>query len=518
MAMNKTMAIILCGALLILGSCSPSENFKSLKTAEQLMEEDPDSAWYLLGRIDKTLLKEGKEQALYHLLYAQAQYKLYMPIKSDSLLDYSETYYSRHGDDYYRANTYYYKGNVLLDQGEVMKSALYLKKAESCAQKINDELLKNKIYEALVDVNERASNIALSLKYNKEFLKSSILLNDSELICRAYDGISFDFDKMCQYDSSRFYRAKCNELLPKAKIYLHRYLANYASDLMKEKKYQQAKKLILKADSIEHRAYHFNMLSEISLYEGDTIRAAKYIEKALQNGDYATYIQAYRNKARLCFHQGRDKEAYALLLKADSLTHDYNERVRPIAIAMYQKEFDLAQADLEASRLQNRWLMALLLSVFLLSGCIIFYLLKARRLKTVVSKNIIALNEAKNEVEHLRQTDENHGKMVSQLNMKIQRLNEEMALRLGTGKEIYEKVVRREPLAGFTADDEQCLIDYYAYTYGQRFASILLPYQSPTRRLVTYLIMCDMGLSDKEIQQVLRISSSTIRSYRYRLK
>ena len=91
MAMNKTIAIILCGALLILGSCSPSENFKSLKTAEQLMEENPDSAWYLLGRIDKTQLKEGKEQALYHLLYAQAQYKLYMPIKSDSLLDYSET-------------------------------------------------------------------------------------------------------------------------------------------------------------------------------------------------------------------------------------------------------------------------------------------------------------------------------------------------------------------------------------------------------------------------------------------
>ena len=185
---------------------------------------------------------------------------------------------------------------------------------------------------------------------------------------------------------------------------------------------------------------------------------------------------------------------------------------------MYQKEFDLAQADLEASRLQNRWLMALLLSVFLLSGCIIFYLLKARRLKTVVSKNIIALNEAKNEVERLRQTDENHGKMVNQLNMKIKRLNEEMALRLGTGKELYEKVVQREPLTGFSADDEQCLIDYYAYTYGQRFASILLPYQSPTRRLVTYLIMCDMGLSDKEIQQVLRISSSTIRSYRYRLK
>ena len=158
--------------------------------AEQLMEEHTDSAWNILSGIDTTQLRQGEEKALYNLLYAQAQYKLYMPIRNDSLLDYSEVYYDIHGNDYQKAITCYYKGTILSDLGQITKAAAYLKKAETHVQNVNDELLKNKIYEALGDFNEYVSNSMLALKYNKKFLDSSILLDDSDLICRAYDDIS----------------------------------------------------------------------------------------------------------------------------------------------------------------------------------------------------------------------------------------------------------------------------------------------------------------------------------------
>lgn len=35
---------------------------------------------------------------------------------------------------------------------------------------------------------------------------------------------------------------------------------------------------------------------------------------------------------------------------------------------------------------------------------------------------------------------------------------------------------------------------------------------------MTYLIMVDMGLSGKDVQQVLNVSAVTVRSYRHRLK
>jgi cell division protein FtsL/uncharacterized protein YcfL len=515
-AMKKTI-IIICSVLLLTYSCSQSDSYKTLKMAEQLMEEHTDSAWNILSGIDTTQLKQGEERALYNLLSVQSQYKLYLPIKSDSLLEYSEDYYNRHGCDYYIANTHYYRGAVLADIGEIAKSAQYLKKAEIYSQIAKHELLKNKVYELLVNVNERASNFILALKYNKKFLESSILLNDSNLICRAYDGVSFVFDKLGQNDSSRFYRAKCNELLPKAKTMIYRFYANDASGLIQEHKYLEAKRLLLKADSIEHTAYQYNMLAEIALFEGDTIQANNYLEKVLRFGLFAESIQAYKKRARLCCRLNQYKEAYRLLSVSDSLTHVYNERVRPISIAMYQQDFDLTQADLEATRQQNRLLITLLVVVILMSSGIIFYLIKVRKLKTVVSKKVTALNEAQNEVERLRLSDENHEKEICQLNTRIQRLSEETAARLGKGKELYEQAMRREPLIHFSGPNEQCLIDYYAYTHAQRFANLLLPYQAPTRRLVTYLLLSDMGLTDKDIQQVLNVSSNTVRSYRHRL-
>ena len=202
---------------------------------------------------------------------------------------------------------------------------------------------------------------------------------------------------------------------------------------------------------------------------------------------------------------------------SDSLTYAYSDFAKSMSLTTYQKEFDFAQADLEANRQQNRLLIALLVALVIIFSGIIFYLIKVRKLKTVVSKNMAALNEAQNDVERLRQSDESHEKEIDQLNTRIQRLSEKMAQRLGQGKGIFDKIEKREVLKHFSSDDEQCFIDYYAYTYAQRFANLLLPYQAPTRRLVTYLLIHDMGLTDKDIQIVLNVSSNTIRSYRHRL-
>ena len=109
--MKKTLSFTLGVIMILLNSCSLSENYKKLEMAEQLMEEQTDSAWHILCSIDTMQLRQGEERALYYLLLTQAQYKLYIPIKSDSQLDYSEAYYNKQGNDYYIANTNYYKVN-----------------------------------------------------------------------------------------------------------------------------------------------------------------------------------------------------------------------------------------------------------------------------------------------------------------------------------------------------------------------------------------------------------------------
>ena len=514
--MNKTI-IIVCSFLLLTYSCSQSDSYKTLKMAEQLMEEHTDSAWNILSGIDTTQLRQGEERALYNLLYAQAQYKLYMPETNDSILAYSAHYYAKHGNDYQKAITYYYKGAIAYDLGKREEAVENMKNAEYYAKHTDDLLLINKVYDMLCHINENTSNRGLALSYAKLFLESSILLGDTEQICRAYDDVALEFRAIKQYDSCRYYRKKCNELIPKATILINRYLSNYAEDLIIERQYDSAKVLLMKADSISHSPYQYNLLGDIALQERDTTKARKYWERAVAYNNYGTSIHAYKSLAKLYSQRKEFKKAYDNMFLSDSLTYAYSDFAKSMSLTTYQKEFDLAQADLEASRQQNRLLIALLVAVVLMFSGIIFYLMKFRKLKRVVSKKVTALNEAQNEVERLRLSDENHEKEICQLNTRIQRLSEETAARLGKGKELYEQAMRRKPLIHFSGPNEQCLIDYYAYTHAQRFANLLLPYQAPTRRLVTYLLLSDIGLTDKDIQQVLNVSSNTVRSYRHRL-
>lgn len=508
-----------CPGLVFLSSCkNESECRRQLADVEQVIEQYPDSAWQMLQKIDSASVADGEEKAIYNLLTTALRYRKYLPVPNDSAIRYSSDYFASNGDSYYQATAYYYHGCVLLELGKRMEAMQMMKKAEESADKTGDELLRNKIWEQLYYINSSTSNLQLAMSYARKFLQSSLIIKDTFSICRAYDDIAVVFLRRNLRDSCRLYREKCRMLAEKAHVKYGRLMTNQASDLMEEGKYEKAKQLLYEANRMEQRSNQFLMLGKIARSEGDTLKARQYLETALRATDRQFDVLIYKELSDLQYEQQNYKESRRMLWLADSLVYVQSDQAQSLPLTLLQQEYDQSIASLEASQRLNRWLAGLLLVIACLSASVIFYLLKARKLKTVVSKSIVALNEAKNEVERLRQTDENHGKMVNQLNMKIQRLNEEMALRLGTGKEIYEKVVRREPLAGFTADDEQCLIDYYAYTYSQRFASILLPYQLPTRRLVTYLIMCDMGLSDKEIQQVLRISSSTIRSYRYRLK
>ena len=225
-----------------------------------------------------------------------------------------------------------------------------------------------------------------------------------------------------------------------------------------------------------------------------------------------------------------------MLWMADSLVYAQSEQAQSMPLTMLQQEYDQSIASLAASQRLNRWLAGLLVLIVLLAVGIIFYLLKVKKLKSVLSENVQRYNETLLTVNQMESAEKLNQQRISaqessmaQMSSELTDLNnlvdrqrkrleqqrKEMAQSLGRGKELFEKAKRGEPFANFQSADEQSFIDF---SNSERFARLMMVYGTPTRRLVTFLILCDMGLSDKEIQQVLHISSSTIRSYRYRLK
>ena len=225
-------------------SVLPSE----MKIAEQVMETAPDSALHLLQRIQPNHYLSKADRALYGLLYFQALDKNNLPLKPDSLINFSLDYYQRINDKLHLAKCYFYKArgykNSLLYEDA---TALYLKALDNIQNK-NDYDLLGKIYGDIGDIsflqhdykesrkkfilsiecfNKKGESLDVSYKLldigrtyyaekdyktaQKYFRKALFKTTDSLLCGSAFQEIGVNFFWAKQYDSAQYYLRKSTQ-------------------------------------------------------------------------------------------------------------------------------------------------------------------------------------------------------------------------------------------------------------------------------------------------------------------
>lgn len=115
---------------LLLTACGSTytDNAIILK-AESLLNEHPDSAYKLLSSINKPEQLSKSDYAAWCLHYTHAQYKLYMNIKSDSLINVAVNYYANSHLKKYSGTSYYVLGCVSDLLQREKKAMLAYKKA-----------------------------------------------------------------------------------------------------------------------------------------------------------------------------------------------------------------------------------------------------------------------------------------------------------------------------------------------------------------------------------------------------
>ena len=145
---NKTLIIIVIitatAAVLSLGIYQKRTHQinASLLQIEQLMYERPDSAWKILQHMPPILQLRKEEQALHALLFTQAQYKNYIPVKSDSLLRIAEAYYRTSNDSLHKAWTLFYLAQYYRDSDEKEKALSYFQQANIASRNIENNQFK----------------------------------------------------------------------------------------------------------------------------------------------------------------------------------------------------------------------------------------------------------------------------------------------------------------------------------------------------------------------------------------
>ena len=157
---------LLLGFMLYSCSGQPAE----LKTAEKLIETAPDSALHILRHLSPDKYKADKNRALYGLLMIQALDRKHLPLKPDSLLDFSIDYYQNNKDGNRLATSYLFKGRTCKYASQYEKAITFYLKALDETNESNNNLLLGRINLDMGDINNIQGDYKVAReKYQKAY-------------------------------------------------------------------------------------------------------------------------------------------------------------------------------------------------------------------------------------------------------------------------------------------------------------------------------------------------------------
>ena len=345
---NKTLIIIVIitatAAALSLGIYQKRTHQinASLLQIEQLMYERPDSAWKILQHMPSISQLRKEEQALHALLFTQAQYKNYIPVKSDSLLRIAEAYYRTSSDSLHKAWTLFYLAQYYRDSNEKEKALSYFQQANIASRNIENNQFKFllNLHWAGLLTNEDAYEKGIE-KYQTAN-RYAILLKDTLKQINLYGkwGWCCLLKEEDERADSLFNVGLTLSATTKDRIY-DKYLLNYLSLTAREKKdYKRALELVNRSLSLAKDSTELYPLwgnkGEILLEMNQYDSAHFYLSKDTR--DYDPYFRAAQYKTSSIYEEKMNNLPKAL---------EYSRRYAKLLDTIFQKKLESKVVNLQ---------------------------------------------------------------------------------------------------------------------------------------------------------------------------
>ena len=314
----------------------------SLLQIEQLIYERPDSAWKILQHLPPISQLRKEEQALHALLFTQAQYKNYIPVKSDSLLRIAEAYYRTSSDSLHKAWTLFYLAQYYRDSDEKEKALSYFQQANIASRNIENNQFKFllNLHWAGLLTNEDAHEKGIE-KYQTAN-RYAILLKDTLKQLNLYEKWGWCHLINGEYDlaDSLFNVGLTLSATTKDRIY-DKYLLNYLSLTAREKKdYKRALELVNRSLSLAKDSTELYPLwgnkGEILLEMNQYDSAHFYLSKDTR--DYDPYFRAAQYKTSSIYEEKMNNLPKAL---------EYSRRYAKLLDTIFQEKLESKVVNLQ---------------------------------------------------------------------------------------------------------------------------------------------------------------------------
>ena len=536
--MKREKNILFILTILLLLACtacyrSTRHVTEHLSQAEELIWTAPDSALHLLESISASRHLTGKEQADYALLLSLAQYRCYIPVSSDSLINLAIEYYKDKNDADKKGAAFYVKGCILEEYCKDIPNALLAyKEAETCIPDMDDKQYVARIYSSLGYVNKKSFHFEPAKEYYQKAVQANIDGKDTVAYASNLLNLSTLYYTLHQADSAN----RCintlidiadslNDLDLQVKIY-----NNIANRKIFEKNYAEAEKYLIHA--IRLSSPHFpNKLSlglaNLYAYTGQKEKADSLFTHLLSCPDLLVRSNSYLDL--LNYFLASHPQEHSYLNHYIALTDSIYKENRAEEVGKIQQKYDNEVLARTNDQLYFKWILTSVVGS-LICIIVVTFLQKKWRKANALQKQIEELEEKKKVLTSSSQENERYVIQISELESQINDLkNEKRRLKYFIKKTKKSKENKEDDYSSifktylsitkdktYDKELERDNLRQWLNLTNQNFTDKLIkhyPVLSKSNQLMDVCCLTALNLSIEDIATLLGIGERTVERY-----
>lgn len=516
-------ALIIISIISCFFACSGNQDAK-LQAVENLLDNrNTDSASLVLNQIDNYNLKGDAEKYKYALLRIRLNNQEGVVLESDSIIRQCLKYYASQNDHKNSAECYYYEGQYHYDMGHTKQAFWNMYYADREAKSTDDITLKHKIKECLLDWSNSDEEYKQAIVYGKENYNLSLLSGKKEWIAYSYALMATTYYGLGKND-------RADELLNKSLMYIssipRKEQSNFYVSLGSSLIYKSPKKAEVyfnKALAVYPQPSVYSGFCILEFQRGNVEKAEEYFKKALQAKDMSTIEFTYQNMQSLYAASGDYKKAYTTLVNLTRLQEKQFKEKKDNNLLIIQKNFENQMKNQEIREMATKGIFIVILAILAVVSIYFWLHFKNEKWMKDSLQTQLVLNVYKERLEKIKKLksldkNDSDSEQEAKIKKKISEFQDLQSKILYKGKALYQDILDGKNTHTWNKKDFEHFLEYYKLIDLPFITHLQTDYDHLSPRYQFFLVLKEMGKTDEEIQGILAVSSTTVRTTKSRIK
>lgn len=518
--MKKTIYLLLL--LMTIISCHDKSVTERMNEIDSLViQEQYDSAYASVMRIDGSELITREDSAHYYLLLSQ----------TETLTNHSDTitmldsivipYYNNKRNQEKLAEAYYYKAYGMLQQRDYPEAIRLYKKAEEQAFMTNKLRLQYKIVENLSYINGVIGNHTLQLEYAQKALEIAKAAQNNEWIADALCRLSYAHSWLEHEDSAMIFM---NKAMPYARNIRKEdqptFLAN-AAYVFKYTIPDSAKKYLIMSLEQEESSVTMHHLADIYYHEGNKDEAYSLLKKALTVDDGIPKDNILHNILDYDMEHGHTDHICETVNEIIHIKDSMLNSLRNDTIKDLQLRFDHEVAMRRQEQVTGNWQKGVLVAVILVILLAAYIVIRRVLEKNTMQAIQMQINDHISHIRELEASGEDANEAIGRLNKEIRDLTDKESPKLKQGRMLYDQIIEGKSISNWTIKEKRLFINYYTaidYRTVNRLKSVKRREPLTVHNLFYLLLMELKDQDEGKVIKILGISDNGMRTLKSRTK